>query len=107
MARKEKGIITVMNIEYIGWCHRCGHDKVWGIAHYGRGKDLNTNLYASFWGRRGKKLQKKLVDLTPDALYNLILSKKRKGYIEIAKNNVNEVYDNFSKDIFKVALSVK
>ena len=96
-----------MEIKFIGWCHQGIHDKLWGIALYGRGKYLHTDLYASFWGRRGKKLQKKLVDLTPSQLYHLISSKQNKGYIEVAKNDVNEVYDNFSKDIFKVALSVK
>lgn len=96
-----------MEIKFIGWCNEGKHDKVWGIAHYGRGHFLNTDLYATFWGRRGKKLQKKLVDLNPGQVYNLILSKQKKGYIEIAKDDVNEVYDNFSKDIFKVALSVK
>lgn len=96
-----------MDIEFIGWCYKGKHDKVWGIGLHGRGTSPNTNTYATFWGRRSKKLQKKLVELTPTALYNLIQSKLKKGYIEIPKDEVNEVYDRFAKDLFVVALSVK
>lgn len=96
-----------MEIKYIGWNTKGTSDKVWGIALFGRGNFLNTKLYATFWGRRGKKLQKKLVDINPGQLYSLILSKQKKGYIEVRADDVNEVYDRFSKDIFKVALSIK
>lgn len=98
-----------MEIKYIGWCRneKQNNDKVWGIALYGRGESDLTNTYATFWGRRGKKLQKKLVDMDSYAAEKLIASKRKKGYVEFFADEADEIYANFSKDIFKVALSVK
>lgn len=98
-----------MEIKFIGWCRneRQNNDKVWGIALYGRGESDFTKSYATFWGRRGKKLQKKLVDLNSYEAEKLISSKRRKGYLEFSADEVNKIYKNFSKDIFMVALSVK
>lgn len=96
-----------MEIKFIGWCNEGKHDKVWGIALFGRGEHSFSDTYATFWGRRGKKLQKKLVELSSDGALKLINSKRKKGYVEFSHDEVNEIYESFSKDIFKVALSVK
>lgn len=98
-----------MEIKFIGWCrNECqNNDKVWGIALYGRGETDWTKSYATFWGRRGKKLQKKLVNLEAHEALKLIDSKLKKGYVEFPADEVNEIYESFSKDIFMVALSVK
>lgn len=98
-----------MEIKFIGWCRneRQNNDKVWGIALHGRGESSITSNYATFWGRRGKKLQKKLVEMNEYEAEKLIASKRKKGYIQFAADEADEIYDNFSKDIFMVALSVK
>lgn len=98
-----------MEIKFIGWCRNeeQNNDKVWGIALYGRGEDDFTKTYATFWGRRGKKLQKKLVEMDSYAAVKLIASKRKKGYVEFPADEADEIYENFSKDIFMVALSVK
>lgn len=98
-----------MQILFIGWCcdDTKNHDKVWGIALYGRGETDYTKSYATFWGRRSKKLQKKLVEMSPYEAEKLISSKRKKGYVSFPADEVNEIYESFSKDIFKIALSVK
>lgn len=98
-----------MKVLWIGWCNDPidNHDKVWGIAlksdhsFYGR-----PNEYATFWGRRGKKLQKKVVTMTPYEASRLIGTKQNKGYVPVPESEVNSVYDRFAKDLFKIALSV-
>jgi len=96
-----------MEIKYIGWCNEGKHDKVWGVALHSASNHVDSDFYACFWGRRGKKLQKKLVELTGWELYKLIESKQKKGYVNFPVDEANEIYENFSKDIFVVALSVK
>jgi predicted DNA-binding WGR domain protein len=98
-----------MKVIFIGWCNDPvdNHDKVWGIAlksdHSFYGKQ---NDYATFWGRRGKKLQKKVVTMWPKDVSRLIGTKRNKGYIQVPEDQVNDVYNRFAKDLFKIALSV-
>lgn len=103
-----------MQVLWIGWCRdeTENADKVWGIGLHRQGQSSEwqswvPNTYAIFWGRRGKKLQKQLKDMTPSEVRTLIASKEKKGYVAVAPDKVNEVYDTFAKDLFKVALSVK
>jgi hypothetical protein len=102
-----------MQVIWIGWCSDPidNHDKVWGIALLTKGNFYeNTrepnrpNRYVTFWGRRGKKLQQKDVDLYDFQAQTLINSKEKKGYIRVPEDQINEVYDRFAKDLFKVAL---
>lgn len=103
-----------MKIEFIGWCHDPvdNHDKVWGIALVAKGNFYENigqpnkpNTYVTFWGRRGKKLQQKHVDMYEAEAQALIRNKKeKKGYVWVPEDEVNEVYDRFQKDLFKIAL---
>lgn len=89
-----------MDIMYLGWCREGTSDKVWGIVK----KD--TNLYATFWGRRGAKLQKNVKDMSGQEAMALIRSKQRKGYLEIPKDDMEMVHDSLRKYVFKIGLSI-
>jgi len=92
-----------MDIKFIGWCADSveNHDKVWGIIKRG------DYEYAMFWGRRGKKLQTKIKDnFDHYDVHKLIQSKIKKGYVEVPKDEVEECYESFRKDLFKLALKV-
>jgi predicted DNA-binding WGR domain protein len=91
-----------MEVEYIGWCNRpsLNQDKVWGIAKHG-------GNYVSFWGRRGKKLQKKVKPMSSSEVSKLIRAKQLKGYMSIDPDRVDEVYERFGVDIFMVSLTAK
>lgn len=91
-----------MDIKFIGWCKDNieNHDKVWGIIKRA------DNEYAMFWGRRGKKLQTKIKNMDEFDAQKLISSKIKKGYVEVPRDEVDECYDRFAKDLFKLALKV-
>ncbi len=102
-----------MKIEFIGWCNDPidNHDKVWGIALVSKGNFYENirepnkpNTYVTFWGRRGKKLQQKNVNMWQSEAQTLINSKLKKGYLQVPEEEVNEVYERFQKDLFKIAL---
>ncbi len=97
----------MLNYKFIGWCHEDNHDKVWGVIYL----EKPVQQYAwrpsgakcvSFWGRRGKKLQTKIVEDNYD-LETLIRSKTRKGYTGVDSNKLNEVYPEFEEDLGKTA----
>ena len=97
-----------MKVLFLGWCRDGTHDKVWGIALYQQGSwEHGVHTYATFWGRRGKKLQKKLVQMDLYDAMKLIHQKVGKGYREYAPEEASKIYESFPKDIFKVALTVK
>lgn len=89
-----------MNIQFIGWCHQPSnnHDKVWGIAK----KD--DNLFMTFWGRRGGKLSTNTKDMDSYDASKLIRSKQKKGYQEFEQSELDEIHENFKKQIFIVSL---
>ena len=91
-----------MEIQYIGWCHQPtrNHDKVWGIAKHADG-------YVTFWGRRGKKLQKKVRAMSTYDVIKLINAKRAKGYLDIDPDKADEVYERFGVDLFMVSLTAK
>ena len=91
-----------MEVEYIGWCHQPAqnHDKVWGIAKHADG-------YVTFWGRRGKKLQKNVKPMSQSDVSKLIRSKQNKGYLSVDPDKVDEVYERFGVDLFMVSLTAK
>lgn len=89
-----------MKYKFIGWCKEGIHDKVWGVIN------LDSDYYGhvlTFWGRRGAKLQTKKAynDYT---LTKLIRSKEHKGYKEIQKFELDEVYPEFESDLEKTAM---
>lgn len=95
----------MLNYKWIGWCNEEGHDKIWGVIYLE--KPSNTWRYSeskcvSFWGRRGKKLQTKMVVDNYD-LEKLIYSKERKGYNKVDTAKLNEVYPEFEDDLSKTA----
>ena len=89
-----------MDIQYLGWCREGTSDKVWGIVK----KD--SDLYATFWGRRGAKLQKKVIEMNAYEANKLIRSKQKKGYVEIPKDDMEMVHDSLRKHVFKIGLSI-
>ena len=87
-----------MNYKFIGWCKEDNHDKVWGAINIGDGKVLTV------WGRRGAKLQTKVVYDNWD-LTKLIRKKENsKGYKSIEKYELDEVYPEFEADLEKTAM---
>jgi hypothetical protein len=94
-----------MRYAYIGWCKEGTSDKVWGAiclqeptaSYRGDGK------YVTFWGRRGAKLQTKIVEGSLWDVHQPFLKKLNKGYKEVDKNQLDEVYPEFQKDLEKTA----
>lgn len=91
----------MLNYKFIGWCHEDNHDKVWICIEMQQSNWETT--YLTCWGRRGKKLQTKLVTDTPWTMEKLIDSKERKGYNRVASSKLNEVYPEFEDDLSKTA----
>lgn len=93
-----------MQYTHIGWCREGTSDKVWGaicLSH--SGTSYGDNKYVTFWGRRGAKLQTKIVDGNNWTIYQMFRKKQDKGYKEVAKNELDEVYPEFQKDLEKTA----
>lgn len=97
----------MINYKFIGWCNEDNHDKVWGVIYLEKPPSItvwgNQSVKCvSFWGRRGKKLQTKMV-FDDWELEKLIRSKTKKGYQEVDTNKLNEVYPEFEQDLSKTA----
>jgi hypothetical protein len=99
-----------MNYEFIGWCKEGTHDKVWGAillaedVIISEGWPFKTNKYITFWGRRGAKLQTKLVNGKRYDIQTLSRKKLNKGYNEINKSELDKVYPEFQSDLEKTAM---
>lgn len=99
-----------MKYKFIGWCSEGSHDKVWGAIEIVAPELLDewphTNRvpgkYCTFWGRRGKKLQTKIVE-GEWTIWKLTSTKREKGYVEIEQDKLNEVYPEFEADLKKTA----
>ena len=88
-----------MKYIHIGWCKEGIHDKVWGIM------SIQDNHYLTFWGRRGAKLQTKLVYIKYSwEATDLFSKKKKKGYQEIEEFELDKVYPEFKQDLEKTAI---
>ena len=90
-----------MSIKFIGWCKQDEHDKVWGLV------DKGNDIYMTFWGRRGKKFQTNSKYMSPSQRHALVRSKIKKGYCEVAKEDWDNVYEHFGRDVFKLLLKGK
>lgn len=93
-----------MRYVHIGWCREGNSDKVWGAIclqepeySYSEGK------FVTFWGRRGAKLQTKIVEGNNWELHKMFQKKLDKGYKEVEKNELDEVYPEFQTDLEKTA----
>jgi predicted DNA-binding WGR domain protein len=98
-----------MKYLHVGWCRTGTHDKVWGVicvAEDVRISDAwpyNGNKYVTFWGRRGTKLQTKMVNGRDWEMDDLFRKKKKNGYREIDPQHLNTVYPEFEQDLEKTA----
>ena len=93
-----------MKYEHIGWCREGTSDKVWGaICLDHSGSSYNDNAYVTFWGRRGKKLQTKIVKGNNWTINEMFLKKQDKGYRSVELDELNEVYPEFQQDLEKTA----
>jgi hypothetical protein len=93
-----------MRYARIGWCCEGNHDKVWGAIclqepeHY-----YTSGKYVTFWGRRGAKLQTKIVECTEFKISEMFQKKANKGYEPVFKQDLDEVYPEFQQDLEKTA----
>jgi hypothetical protein len=98
----------VMKFLHIGWCKEDKHDKVWGIIFLaegtGSGWPIHFNKYLTFWGRRGAKLQTKIVSCSSYDASEMFAKKRKRGYNEVDKNHLDKVYPEFQSDLEKTAI---
>ena len=98
-----------MKYIHIGWCKEDKHDKVWGIILLAEDVNVSdawpfkSNKYVTFWGRRGAKLQTKLVNCSGYEADQMFHKKRLKGYEEIRQDELDEVYPEFQSDLEKTA----
>jgi len=100
-------------MEYIftGWCKDVdtNTDKVWSAIKL-RDNGYEGD-YLTVWGRRGAKLQGKVLkDQTEWDMHKLCASKEKKGYNRLSPEEFNNVYPDFQQDLeqsaFWAALSI-
>lgn len=92
-----------MKYKFIGWCREGTSDKVWGVIPLK--EDLQAiNTYVIFWGRRGNKLQTKILRDSSWGIMDKIDSKKTRGYIEVDTTRLSELYPEFESDLSKTAM---
>ena len=93
---------------HCGWKQEGTSDKVWGIINLKQTYSGSSSWYGDphrynfliFWGRRGKKLQFLIKEDTYVAYVSADFKKKlNKGYQEINKNRLDEVYPEFEADL--------
>ena len=92
-----------MKYVHIGWCKEGTADKVWGIIQLTDTAYWNKAKYATFWGRRGSKLQTKLWEGSAWDAEEMFHKKRMKGYEEIPEWRLDEVYPEFKTDLEKTA----
>jgi hypothetical protein len=95
-----------MKYEHIGWMQEGKSDKVWGMIMLQGSGDMwgwSNNKYVSFWGRRGAKLQTKIVECSASEARGMFRKKLDKGYQDVDKNRLDEVYPEFQSDLEKTA----
>lgn len=95
-----------MDYTFIGWCREGTSDKVWVVIDLSGG---NVNwghqrAYATVWGRRGKKLQHKIVHYSGYEMDKIIDKKQDKGYRKVFKKDLDAVYPEFEQDLEKTAV---
>ena len=93
-----------MKYEFIGWCQEGTSDKVWGVIPLNKIGFGQTGKYVIFWGRRGKKLQTKILEDSNWGIRDKIDSKMDRGYVEVDTTKLNELYPEFESDLSKTAM---
>lgn len=91
--------------EFIGWCQEGVSDKVWIVIDLSDGyvNWAHDRPYATVWGRRGKKLQHKIVHTSGYEMDKLVDNKRKKGYQSIHMTKLDQVYPEFEQDLEKTA----
>ncbi len=96
-----------MKYQYIGWCkdEKINADKVWGVIELQSptASYRSDGKYVTFWGRRGKKLQTKIVEGSLWDVHKPFLKKLNEGYKEIQEHQLDKVYPEFQQDLEKTA----
>lgn len=92
-----------MKYVHIGWCKEGTADKVWGVIQLTDNSYWNRVKYATFWGRRGAKLQTKLWEGNAWDAKETFLKKQDKGYRSVELDELNKVYPEFQQDLEKTA----
>ena len=95
-----------MQIVHVGWCRDGVHDKVWGVILLSQQADNSYRYgkYATFWGRRGGKLQTKIFEGSAYGVEDMFDKKLKKGYKKINPNDLDRVYPEFREDLEKTAV---
>ena len=76
--------------ECILWNNDGTSDKLWGITHY-------NDHTVSFWGRRGRELQFKLISES-DARNGYVAKLRKKGYRETTMTNIENITPGFAEN---------
>lgn len=93
-----------MRYAHIGWCKEGNHDKVWGAICLQEPEHWYTSgKYVTFWGRRGAKLQTKILECTEFKISEMFRKKTNNGYTPVYKQDLDEVYPEFQQDLEKTA----
>lgn len=90
-----------INYEYIGWYQDLDSDKVWVCIRLS--DPSHTGKYLTVWGRRGKKLQSKIIECSAPDAHRLVMTKAQKGYKRVDKTELDQVYPEFQQDLEKTA----
>lgn len=91
-----------MDYNFIGWCKEGASDKVWVCIQLNG--DRWGGSFVTVWGRRGKKLQHKVIDHSSTwDMEKLVNSKHKKGYMKIDKDALDKVYPEFETDLQQTA----
>ena len=94
-----------MDFTHIGWCKEGTSDKVWGVICLQESESFWTKgKYLTFWGRRGAKLQTKVLEGNFREVADSFRKKLRNGYAEVDKDRLYEVYPEFQQDLEKTAM---
>lgn len=91
-----------LNYEFIGWLKNGTSDKVWGSIRLNEPNKILNIKHLTFWGKRGTKYQTKIISsqsIYSSNIIGKILEKKKKGYIEVKKDKLYEIYPSFEDDI--------
>jgi predicted DNA-binding WGR domain protein len=97
-----------INFKFIGWCKEDNHDKVWAAimlsCSHGKPNPWSDVKYVAVWGKRGKKLQHKVIQSQYRDLDKLVHEKERKGYNRVSKHKLEQVYPEFENDLQSTAV---
>lgn len=98
--------------EFIGWLFDGKSDKVWGAIRLLDSSSVaripTKGIYLIFWGRRGTRYQTQIIDSYPknsfrgSILGDKISEKLGKGYAEVSREKLSDVYPDFEKDLSNI-----